>query len=43
MTPRLSTIVKLTLIVDRNGSQQGVSIADTNDLAPLADKFRAFG
>ena len=33
----------LTLIVDRNGLQQGASVADTNDLEPLADKFRAFG
>jgi transketolase len=33
----------LTLIVDRNRLQQGARVADTNDLEPLADKFRAFG
>ena len=33
----------LTAIVDRNRLQQGASVADTNDLEPLADKWRAFG
>lgn len=33
----------LTAIVDRNRLQQGASIADTNDLEPLADKWTAFG
>jgi len=32
----------LTLIVDRNTLQQGARVADTNDLEPLPDKFRAF-
>jgi transketolase len=33
----------LTAVVDRNRLQQGASVADTNDLEPLADKWRAFG
>ena len=33
----------LTVVVDRNRLQQGASTADTNDLEPLADKWRAFG
>ncbi len=33
----------LTAIVDRNRLQQGASLADTNELEPLADKWRAFG
>jgi transketolase len=33
----------LTAIVDRNHLQQGASTADTNELEPLADKWRAFG
>lgn len=33
----------LTAIVDRNRLQQGASTADTNDLEPLADKWKAFG
>ena len=32
----------LTLTIDRNGLQQGARTADTNDLEPLADKWRAF-
>ena len=36
-------LANLTLIVDRNTLQQGARVADTNDLEPLADKFRAFG
>jgi transketolase len=33
----------LTAIVDRNRLQQGATTAETNDLEPLADKWRAFG
>jgi transketolase len=33
----------LTLIVDRNTLQQGARVAETNEVEPLADKFRAFG
>jgi len=33
----------LTLIVDHNRLQQGARLADTNSLAPLGDKFGAFG
>jgi transketolase len=33
----------LTLIVDHNRLQQGARVADTNALAPIADKFNAFG
>jgi transketolase len=33
----------LTVIVDRNGLQQGARTEDTNTLEPLADKWRAFG
>lgn len=33
----------LVAVVDRNRLQQGASTADTNDLEPLADKWRAFG
>ncbi len=33
----------LTAVVDRNRLQQGASTADTNELEPLADKWRAFG
>jgi len=33
----------LTLVVDRNGLQQGAGTEETNSLAPLDDKFRAFG
>lgn len=33
----------LTLIVDHNRLQQGARLAETNDLAPLAPKFAAFG
>jgi transketolase len=36
-------LANLTLIVDRNTLQQGARVADTNDLEPLADKFKAFG
>jgi transketolase len=33
----------LTVIIDRNRLQQGETVANTNDLEPLADKWRAFG
>ena len=33
----------LTLVIDRNGLQQGARTEDTNGLEPLDDKFRAFG
>ena len=33
----------LTVIVDRNGLQQGAPTEETNRLEPLADKARAFG
>jgi transketolase len=33
----------LTLVVDRNTLQQGARVAETNEIEPLADKFRAFG
>ncbi|GAA4006222.1 transketolase [Sphingomonas humi] len=33
----------LTVIVDRNGLQQGATTEDTNALEPLGDKWRAFG
>jgi transketolase len=33
----------LTAIVDRNRLQQGASTAETNELEPLPDKWRAFG
>jgi transketolase len=43
MTAGHRKLGRLTLIVDRNRLQQGASVADTNELEPLADKFRAFG
>lgn len=33
----------LNLIVDHNRLQQGARVADTNKLAPIADKFTTFG
>ena len=33
----------LTLIVDHNRLQQGARVADTNALAPIAERFAAFG
>ncbi|RYF65348.1 MAG: transketolase [Comamonadaceae bacterium] len=36
-------LVHLTAVVDRNRLQQGAATADTNDLEPLADKWRSFG
>jgi transketolase len=34
---------RLTVIVDRNGLQQGATTEETNRLEPLADRARAFG
>lgn len=34
---------RLTVIVDRNGLQQGATVRETNDLEPLGAKARAFG
>ena len=36
-------LANLVLVIDRNTLQQGARVAETNDLEPLADKFRAFG
>ena len=36
-------LVNLTAIVDRNRLQQGAPVSATNELEPLADKWRAFG
>jgi transketolase len=36
-------LAHLTLLVDRNGLQQGARTEATNRLEPLADKWRAFG
>lgn len=33
----------LTLIVDHNRLQQGARVSDTNELAPIGEKFSAFG
>jgi transketolase len=33
----------LTVIIDRNRLQQGDEVANTNNLEPLADKWKAFG
>ena len=33
----------LTLIIDHNRLQQGARLADTNNLAPIAPRFEAFG
>ena len=35
-------LANLTLIIDRNTLQQGARVAETNDVEPLGDKFRAF-
>ena len=34
---------RLVVIIDRNGLQQGASVAETSDLEPLGDKLRSFG
>ncbi|MBV8112506.1 MAG: transketolase [Hyphomicrobiales bacterium] len=36
-------LANLTLIIDRNRLQQGAWVSETNEVDPLADKFRAFG
>lgn len=36
-------LTNLTLVIDRNGLQQGARTEDTSALEPLADKWRAFG
>lgn len=36
-------LANLTLIIDRNTLQQGARVSETNDVEPLADKWRAFG
>lgn len=43
MTAGHRKLANLTLIIDRNRLQQGAPVAETNDLEPLADKWRAFG
>jgi len=35
-------LANLALIIDRNTLQQGARVAETNDVEPLGDKFRAF-
>ena len=42
MAPGHHKLANLTLIIDRNTLQQGARVAETNDVEPLADKFRAF-
>ncbi len=43
MTAGHRKLANLTLVIDRNRLQQGAAVAETNDLEPLADKWRAFG
>ncbi|MEO3805067.1 transketolase [Nonomuraea sp. B1E8] len=43
MTAAHRGLSSLTAVIDRNGLQQGAPTGDTNDLEPLADKWRAFG
>ena len=43
MTAGFRKLATLTLIIDRNLLQQGQSTEETTGLAPLADKYRAFG
>ncbi len=43
MTAGHRKLSNLTVIVDRNGLQQGARTEDTVALEPLADKWRAFG
>jgi transketolase len=43
MTAGHRKLASLTAVVDRNGLQQGARTSATNDLEPLADKWRAFG
>ena len=43
MTAGFRKVKNLTLIVDRNHLQQGQGTEETTGLAPLGDKYRAFG
>lgn len=43
MTAGNRKLASLTVVIDRNRLQQGATVAETNDLEPLADKWRAFG
>ena len=43
MTAGHRRLANLTLIIDRNRLQQGAKVEETNDLEPLADKWRSFG
>lgn len=43
MTAAHLGLANLTLVIDRNGLQQGASTAETSSLEPLADKWSAFG
>jgi transketolase len=43
MTAGHRKLANLTLIIDRNGLQQGARTEDTTALEPLAEKWRAFG
>ncbi len=43
MTAGNRQLANLTLVIDRNGLQQGATVAETNALEPLAGKWRAFG
>jgi transketolase len=43
MTAGHRKLANLTLVIDRNGLQQGARTEDTAALEPLADKWRAFG
>lgn len=43
MTAGFNKLANLTLIIDRNHLQQGQGTEETTGLAPVGDKFRAFG
>jgi transketolase len=43
MTSAHHKLANLTLIIDRKTLQPGARVAETNDIEPLGDKFRAFG
>lgn len=43
MTAAHRRLANLTVVVDRNLLQQGARVEETNALAPLADKWKAFG
>jgi transketolase len=42
MTAGHRKLANLTVVVDRNRLQQGARVSDTNEIDPLADKWRAF-